>query len=133
MTEIQVRSLSGEVVILDNQTLDDLRARVRGQIVAPGDSNYDEVREIWNAMIDRRPGLIVRCTGTADVLQAIRFARRHQLLTSVRGAGHNIAGKSLHDGAFLIDLGAMRTVRVDPDTRIAVAGPGATLGDVDHE
>lgn len=133
MKEIKVRSLSGEVVILDNQTLDDLRARVRGQIVTPGDFNYDEVREIWNAMIDRRPGLIVRCTGTADVLQAIRFARQHQLLTSVRGAGHNIAGKSLHDGALLIDLCAMRTVRVDPGTRVAVAGPGATLGDVDHE
>lgn len=87
MKEVQVRSLSGEVVLLDNQTLDGLRACIRGQIVAPGDSNYDEVREIWNAMIDRRPALIVRCSGTADVLQAIRFARRHQLLISVRGGG----------------------------------------------
>lgn len=133
MKEIQIRSLSGEVVVLDNQTLDDLRARVRGQIVMPNDSNYDEVRKIWNAMINRRPGLIVRCGGTADVLQVVRFARQHQLLTSVRGGGHNIAGKSLQDGALLIDLGAMRTVRVDPVTRVAVVGPGATLGDVDHE
>ena len=95
MKEIQIRSLSGEVIVLDNQTLEDLRARVRGQIVLPSDSNYDEVRKIWNVMIDRRPGLIVRCGGTADVLQLVRFARQHQLLTSVRGGGHNIAGKSL--------------------------------------
>ena len=133
MKEIPIRSLSGEAVVFDNQTLDDLRARVRGQVISPSDSTYDEAREIWNAMINRRPGLIVRCAGTADVLQVVRFARRHQLLTSVRGAGHNIAGKSLHDGALLIDLGAMRMVQVDPVSQIAVVGPGATLGDVDHE
>ena len=133
MKEIPIRSLSGEAVVFDNQTLDDLRARVRGQVISPSDSTYDEAREIWNAMINRRPGLIVRCAGTADVLQVVRFARRHQLLTSVRGAGHNIAGKSLHDGALLIDLGAMRMVQVDPISQIAVVGPGATLGDVDHE
>jgi hypothetical protein len=133
MQEIQIRSPNGEGVTLDNQTLENLRGRVRGQVITPDDANYNEVREIWNAMIDRRPGLIVRCTGTADVLQTIRFARQHKLLTSVRGAGHNIAGKSLYDGALLIDLSAMRAVRVDPDLRIAVAGPGATLGDMDHE
>lgn len=133
MKDIPIRSLSGEAVVFDNQTLDDLRARVRGQVISPSDSTYDEAREIWNAMINRRPGLIVRCAGTADVLQVVRFARRHQLLTSVRGAGHNIAGKSLHDGALLIDLGAMRMVQVDPISQIAVVGPGATLGDVDHE
>jgi hypothetical protein len=133
MKEIPIRSLSGEAVVFDNQTLDDFRARVRGQVISPSDSTYDEAREIWNAMINRRPGLIVRCAGTADVLQVVRFARRHQLLTSVRGAGHNIAGKSLHDGALLIDLGAMRMVQVDPISQIAVVGPGATLGDVDHE
>lgn len=133
MARIQVRSLNGEDVTLGTQILDDFRTQIRGQIVAPGDSNYDEVRKIWNAMIDRRPGLIVRCTGTADVLQAVRFARHQQLLISVRGAGHNIAGKSLQEGALLVDLELMRTVRVDPDTRIAVVGPGATLGDVDHE
>ena len=133
MKEIPIRSLSGEAVVFDNQTLDDLRARVRGQVISPSDSTYDEACEIWNAMINRRPGLIVRCAGTADVLQVVRFAQRHQLLTSVRGAGHNIAGKSLHDGALLIDLGAMRMVQVDPVSQIAVVGPGATLGDVDHE
>lgn len=133
MNAIKVRSLHGEVITLSSQALDNLKARVRGQIITPAGANYDELREIWNAAIDRRPALIVRCSGTADVLQVVRFARQHQLLTSVRGAGHNIAGKSLHDGALLIDLGAMNTVRVDPEAKIAVAGPGATLGDVDHE
>ncbi len=133
MTELPVRSLNGEVTLLNDEALDDIRGRVRGPVVLPGDADYDGVRRIWNAMIDRRPAVIVRCTGTADVLHAVRFARQHELLTSIRGAGHNIAGKSLHDGAFLIDLSAMGSVGVDPEARLAVAGPGATLGDVDHE
>lgn len=133
MNAIKILSLHGEVITLSSQALDDLQTRVRGQIITPTGANFDELRAIWNATIDRRPALIVRCSGTADVLQVVRFARQHQLLTSVRGAGHNIAGKSLHDGALLIDLGAMNTVRVDPYAKIAVVGPGATLGDVDHE
>jgi FAD/FMN-containing dehydrogenase len=84
-------------------------------------------------MIDRKPGLIVRCTGTADVMQAVRFARENNLLICVRGAGHNIAGKSIHDYTMLVDLSLMRTVHVNPQERTALAGPGATLGDVDHE
>ena len=133
MAQVSVKSITGGTSTLDDQVLGDLRARIRGDVIAPMDSGYDETRAIWNAMIDRKPGLIVRCTGTADVIHAVRWAKERGLLVSVRGAGHNIAGKSVHDGAMLIDLSQMRTVRVDPDARIAVAGPGATLGDVDHE
>lgn len=133
MNGLDVRSLNGDSQVLDEATLEALRGSTRGSVLLPSDEAYDEVREIWNGMIDRRPALIVRCTGTADVRNAVRFAREHELLTSVRGAGHNIAGKSLHDGAMLIDLSTMRTVRVDPEARAAVVGPGATLGDVDHE
>jgi FAD/FMN-containing dehydrogenase len=133
MAELQVRSLDGDMKILNDEVLSELHGRVRGQVIVSGDPDYNEVRQIWNAMIDRHPAVIVRCTGTADVLYAIQFAKQHQLLTSIRGAGHNIAGKSLYDGAFLIDLSNMRSVRVDPQERVAVVEPGATLGDVDHE
>lgn len=133
MTQVRVKTLAGSTKSIGDDLLSDLRSRIRGEVLAPADSGYDATRAIWNAMIDRKPGLIARCTGTADVMQAVRFAREHRLLVSVRGAGHNIAGKSIHDGAMLIDLSSMRSVRVDPDAQLAVAGPGATLGDVDHE
>lgn len=133
MHAIKVRSLHGAMTSLGKETVDDLRTRVRGPVITPSDPHYDECRQIWNGMVDRHPALIVRCRGTADVLQVVRFARQHQLLTSVRGGGHNIAGNAVHDGALLIDLGAMNAVRVDPEARTALAGPGATLGDVDHE
>jgi FAD/FMN-containing dehydrogenase len=133
MAEITVKTLAGDTKSLGDDILTDLRSRLRGEVIAPTDSGYDATREIWNAMIDRKPGLIARCTGTADVMQAVRWAKEHGLLVSVRGAGHNIAGKSIHDGAMLIDLSPMRAVRVDPASRLVIAGPGATLGDVDHE
>jgi FAD/FMN-containing dehydrogenase len=130
---MKVQALAGGTTILEEAALTDLRSRLRGKVVVPEDADYDEVRAIWNAMIDRRPALIVRCSGTADVMQAVRFAKEHQLLASVRGGGHNIAGKSLYDGALLIDLSMLRSVWVDPDARSVTVGPGATLGDLDHE
>ncbi|GGB94536.1 FAD-linked oxidase [Marinobacterium zhoushanense] len=131
MAELQVRSLSGDSISLSDEQLAQLG--VRGQVISPNDAEYNDARQIWNAMIDRNPGLIVRCSGTADVIQAVKFARQHNLLVSVRGAGHNIAGKSLADEAMLIDLSPMKLVRVDPEAKVAIAGPGATLGDLDHE
>ncbi len=133
MSGIEIRTLEGTTKTLGEAELSELRSRVRGEVISPAEPSYDEARAVWNAMIDRRPGLIVRCTGTADVRQCVRFARERGLLVCVRGAGHNIAGKGVHDGALLVDLAAMREVRVDPDARVAVVGPGATLGDLDHE
>ncbi len=133
MSDVEALKLNGETQRLNQDALNDLRGKIRGQVVQHGDASYDATRQIWNAMIDRHPSIIVSCTGTADVINAVKFAQQHQLLTSVRGAGHNIGGMSLHDGAMLIDLSLMNAVRVDPDAGIAVAGPGATLGDVDHE
>jgi FAD/FMN-containing dehydrogenase len=105
----------------------------RGPVLGPDDAAYDQTRAIWNAMIDRRPALIARCTGVTDVVQAVRFAREHKLLLSVRGGGHNIAGLAVCEGGLMIDLSLMRGVFVDPKARTAHAQAGCTLGDVDRE
>jgi len=113
--------------------IDTLLSLVRGQIVVPADPAYDEVRKIHNGMIDHKPGVIVRCTGAADVLQCVRVAREHRLLVSIRGGGHSVVGFSVCDGGLMIDLSAARGVRVDPVSRTARALGGATWGDFDHE
>ena len=100
--------------------------------MAPGDGDYDQTRKVWNAMIDRRPAAILRCADTSDVVEAVRFARERELLTTVRGGGHNIAGLAVCDDGVMIDLSGMRGVDVDPSTRRAVVQGGATWTDVDQ-
>jgi FAD/FMN-containing dehydrogenase len=110
-----------------------LRSRFRGELILPGDPGYDEQRAVWNGAIDRRPSLIARCSGTRDVVEAVRFARERELLVSVRGGGHNIAGLAVWDDAMMIDLSALRNVHVDPRRRAARAYGGVLWGDYDHE
>jgi FAD/FMN-containing dehydrogenase len=110
-----------------------LAASFRGPLLSAADSGYDEQRRVWNAMIDRRPALIARCTGTADVVAAVNLAREQGLLVSVRGGGHNIAGLAVCEGGLMIDLSLMRGVWVDPGAATVVAQGGCTLGDVDRE
>ncbi len=105
----------------------------RGQVIVPGDHEYDEARAVWNGAVDRRPRLIARCSGTSDVAAAVRFARDHELAIAVRGGGHNVAGTAVCDGGIVLDLSAMRAVSVDPVERTAVVQGGALWGDVDHE
>ncbi|GAA2830352.1 FAD-binding oxidoreductase [Kitasatospora paracochleata] len=105
----------------------------RGQVVVPGDPEYDAARAVWNGAIDRRPEVIARCTGTADVLRAVAVAREYGLLAAVRGGGHSIAGLGVCDGGMVIDLSPMRGVRVNTEHRIARAQPGTTWGGFDHE
>jgi len=131
--ELTLRTLDGGSVPVGTDTIDGLKSRLGGSLLTPRSAEYDEVRQIWNAMIDRRPALIVRCTNAADVLACVRFAREHRLLTSIRGAGHNIAGNAVCDGGLMIDLSPMKSVRVDPRNRIAKVEPGATLADFDKE
>jgi FAD/FMN-containing dehydrogenase len=112
--------------------LEQLRSAVRGRVVVPQDGDYDELRRVWNAMIDRRPALIVQCAGAEDVAPAIAFARQHALGLSIRGAGHNIAGNALVDGGLVIDFSRMKAVRVDVAQQRAFVEPGATLADLDE-
>lgn len=133
MSSIQAMGISGKSVQISSEDLQALSASLRGKVILPSTPEYDETRRIWNATIDKRPAFIVACKGTADVMAALRFAHAHALQLSVRGAGHNIAGRSLENQVVLIDLSGMRQVHVDPDARVAYVSPGATLADVDHE
>jgi FAD/FMN-containing dehydrogenase len=110
----------------------ELRARFRGALLRPGEEGYDEGRRIWNGAIDRRPALIVRCAGADDVAQAVRSAREHDLLVSVRGGGHAVAGHAVCEGGLMIDLSLMRGIRVDPDSTSARAEGGALWADLDR-
>jgi FAD/FMN-containing dehydrogenase len=117
---------------ISEETTENRKSKVKGQIVLPSDPRYDEVRQIWNAMIDRRPALIVRCAEASDVPHAILFARENGLEISIRGAGHNIAGNALCDNGVVIDFSAMRNVRVDAEKKRAYVEPGALLADFDE-
>jgi FAD/FMN-containing dehydrogenase len=105
----------------------------RGDVIVPDDPGYDEARAVWNGIVDRRPRLISRCRGAADVAAAVRFARDRDLEIAVRGGAHNVAGTAVCDGGIVIDLSAMRAVSVDPVERTALVQGGALWGDVDHE
>src|SRR5262249_5554864 len=107
------------------------KSSLRGDLLCPGDDHYDSARAIHNAMIDRRPVLIVRCAGVADVINAVNFARSHDLVVAVRGGGHGVPGFAVCDGGLMLDLSRMKAVRVDPVGRTARAEGGCTWGDFD--
>lgn len=117
----------------DSPLLAALRADFHGQLIWPDDDGYDAVRQIWNGMFDKRPALIARCSGTADVIAAVNFARETGVLTAVRCGGHNSSGTGSCDGGLMIDLSAMNAVHVDPRTRLARVQGGATWADFDRE
>src|SRR4051794_29960275 len=104
-----------------------------GELLRDGDPGYDDSRRVFNAAIDRRPALVARCTGAADVMTALALAREHHLDVSVRGGGHSVAGHAVVDGALEIDLRPMNRVRVDPERRTAWCGGGANLGGGDPQ
>ena len=120
--------------VLGEASVQELRDALRGELLQPGDEGYDEAKRLWNGAHDgSEPAVIARCTGAADVIAALGFARAHDLTVAVRGGGHSVPGHSTADGGMVIDLGPMRNVRVDPAARRAYVGPGAVWGDVDHE
>jgi FAD/FMN-containing dehydrogenase len=111
----------------------DLKQDIRGQLLAPGDAGYDEARKIWNGMVDKHPALIARCTGIADVIHCVNFARANNLVLAVRGGGHNLSGNAVCDGGLVVDLSRMKSVRVDPARRTARAEPGVIWREFDRE
>src|SRR3989454_4876740 len=112
--------------------LDEFQGQVRGDVIAPDDARYEDARKVYNAMIDKRPALVVRCRDQADVITAVRFAAKENLDVAVRGGGHNGAGLGTVDGGLVVDLSPMRWARVDPSTRTAQVGGGCTMADIDH-
>ncbi len=133
MNTLSVATMAGKKVSIEASALAKLAGSIRGKLVRPEDSDYDQIRAVWNAMIDRKPALIIRCLEAADVVEAVKFARDNGLATAVRGCGHNIAGNAVCNGGVMIDLSLMNSVRVDSKNRRAYVGPGATLGDFDNE
>lgn len=133
MNDLALATLDSGKTRIDAETLAALASRLRGAVLTQEDAAYDQARSVWNAMIDRRPGLVIRCAGAADVREAVRFAHDNRLLVSIRGGGHNIAGSAVCEGGLMMDLSQMRSVRVDIAEQRAWVGPGATLSDVDKE
>src|SRR5205085_5814965 len=133
MTDLRITTTNGTDAILEEATVQKFADSLRGPLLGPGEDGYDGARKVWNGMIDRRPALIARCAGVADVIGAVRFAHTHELLVSVRGGGHNITGNAVCEGGLMIDLSPMKSVRVDPAKRTARAEAGLTWGEFNRE
>jgi len=133
MADSVVKTIDGDTRTLSSGALEAFRSGLRGQLCLPGEAGYDEARTIWNAMIDRRPAVVVRAAGAGDALHTVRLAAEHGLLLSVRGGGHNIAGNAVCEGGLMLDLSGMAAVRVDAGARRARVEPGARLADFDRE
>jgi FAD/FMN-containing dehydrogenase len=130
---LRARTTNGREIELKQDVLNGLKMRLRGPVLVPGDADYDESRTVWNAMIDRKPVLVARCIGVADVTACVEFARKHELLLCIKGGGHNIAGLATAEGAMMLDMSLMRGVWVDTQGKVAHAQAGCLLGDVDRE
>lgn len=133
MSDLTLQTTAGNDIVLEDSVFETFGTSFQGDLFHRNSSSFEEVRKIWNGQITRRPGLIARCKGVADVVKAVRFARDHDLLVSVRGGGHAVAGHALSDGGLLIDLSAMNAVRVDPFGRTATVQGGSLWSDVDIE
>ncbi len=133
MPTLVVATLDGSEGSVSGQALDDFRSSLRGQLLTTADPGYDDARRVYNGMINRKPALVTRCAGAADVIAAVNFARDNRILASIRGGGHNVAGSAVVENGLVIDLSRMTSVRVDPARRTARAEGGATWGGFDHE
>jgi len=130
---MRAKTMDGREIDLKQDTLDGLKTRLRVPLLVSGDAGYEDSRTVWNGMINKKPAVVARCLGIADVITCVRFARENELLLCIKGGGHNIAGLGTAEGALMIDLSLMRGVWVDPHRKIARAQGGCLLGDVDRE
>ncbi|MDH3605311.1 MAG: FAD-dependent oxidoreductase, partial [Candidatus Tectomicrobia bacterium] len=126
-------ALAGTDIQLDEAVVDTFRANLHGALICPEDATYEQARKVWNGMIDKRPAMVARCTGVADVVAAVNFARTHDLLVAIRCGTHNAAGHATCDGGLVIDLTPMKGIRVDPVNRRAHAQGGVLWGELDRE
>lgn len=133
MEVVEAITTNKQNVELTQENLEELENQIRGDLISSQSKNYDEVRSVWNGLIDKRPALIVRCINTADVVDAVNFARENDLHVAVRSGGHNVAGNAVCNDGMVIDLSEMKGIHVDPDARTARVQPGADWGDVDKE
>jgi hypothetical protein len=133
MEDLRVATTTGTDTVLEEAAVEEFKAALRGELLRPGDESYEEARTVWNAMIDKRPALITRCAGAADVIHSINFARNNEFLVAVRGGGHDVAGTAVCDRGLVIDLSRMKGIRVDPTRRTIRAEPGLTWGEFDQE
>jgi FAD/FMN-containing dehydrogenase len=123
----------GRETNLKDDLFDSFKLRLKGPLLLPGDTGYEDSRTVWNAMIDKKPAFVVKCLGTADVIECVNFANQNDILLCIKGGGHNIAGLAAADGAMMLDMSLMRGVWVDKERKIAHAQAGCLLGDVDRE
>jgi FAD/FMN-containing dehydrogenase len=133
MKELRGITLSGAEITMAGSAVEAFRHRLRGSLIDPDDMDYEQARKVWNGMIDKRPALIARCTGVADVVASIAFARQHDLLVAIRCGSHNAAGHATCDGGLVIDLSPMKGIRVDAARRRVHAQGGVLWGELDRE
>src|SRR5215204_4332076 len=133
MADLPIVTVTGADAALGEKVVGQFGSGLRGKLLRPGDAGYEEARLLWNGLIDKRPALIARCAGVADVIDSVNFARENDSLVAVRGGGHNVAGNAVCDGGLVIDLSPMKGIRVDSERRTVRAEGGATLGDIDRE
>lgn len=130
---MELETVDGRTTGVANEALQTLESKVLGRVLTAGDPGYEPTRLVWNRMIDKHPSLIIQCSGAADVIHAVDFARAHDALVAVRGGGHNVSGNAVCNGGLVIDLSTLKGVRVDPEARTVYAAGGATIGELDHE
>lgn len=132
LTNIPVKTIDQASITIDPSSLDAFKMGLRGDLILPGDKDYEDARLVWNGMIDQHPAMIACCQATQDVIHTVNFAREHRLLTAVRSGGHNVAGLGTCDGGMVIDLSAMNQVELDLERKVAIVGGGARWADVDR-